>query len=234
MAPRSHPLVTAIRAGLSAAADPARAKGAQAYMKSAMPFRGVPGPVQKRLWREVFAAHPLETSAKWQRVVLELWRTAAFREERYAAVGLAQDRRYLSYRTPAIIPMLEEMIVSGAWWDYVDALASHPLGDVLVADPLKVSRVMRRWANDRDMWKRRSAILCQIRRKHETDLTLLYDCIEPNLADREFFIRKAIGWALRSYAWTDPREIRRYVKTNRARLSPLSTREAMKNISRAT
>src|SRR4029079_19388009 len=89
MAPRSHPLVVAIRAGLSAAADPARAKGAQAYMKSTMPFRGVPGPVQKRLWRETFAAHPLETSAKWQRVVLELWRTASFREERYAAVGLA-------------------------------------------------------------------------------------------------------------------------------------------------
>ena len=146
MAPDSHPLVAAIRAGLSAAADPARAKGAQAYMKSEMPFRGVPSPEQKRLWREVFAAHPLETRAKWQRAVLELWRTATFREERYAAVGLAQDRRYLSYRTPAVIPMLEEMIVNGAWWDYVDALASHPLGDVLVADPARVSRLMRRWA----------------------------------------------------------------------------------------
>jgi 3-methyladenine DNA glycosylase AlkD len=229
---RSHPLVTAIRAGLAAAADPSRAKGAQAYMKSTMPFRGVPSPKQKRLWRDVFAAHPLSGSAEWRRVVLELWRPATFREERYAAVGLASDRHYLSYRTPAALPMLEEMIVSGAWWDYVDALASHPLGDVLVADPRKVSRIMRRWAIDRDMWKRRAAILCQIRRKRDTDLTLLYDCIEPNLADREFFIRKAIGWALRSYAWTDPREIRKYVTQNRLRLSPLSTREAMKNISR--
>jgi len=230
MVSRSHPLVTAIRAGLSAAADPARAKGAQAYMKSTMPFRGVPSPVQKRLWREAFAAHPLETSAKWQRVVLDLWRTAAFREERYAAVGLAQDRRYLSYRTPAVIPMLEEMIVSGAWWDYVDALASHPLGDILVADPARVSRLMRRWATDGDMWKRRSAILCQLRRKGDTDLALLYDCIEPNLADREFFIRKAIGWALRQYAWTDPREVQRYVRANRGRLSGLSVREALKNV----
>ena len=230
MAPDSHPLVAAIRAGLSAAADPARAKGAQAYMKSEMPFRGVPSPEQKRLWREVFAAHPLETSAKWQRAVLELWRIATFREERYAAVGLAQDRRYLSYRTPAVIPMLEEMIVNGAWWDYVDALASHPLGDVLVADPARVSRLMRRWAKDGDMWKRRSAILCQLRRKRDTDLALLYDCIEPNLADREFFIRKAIGWALRQYAWTDPREVKRYVKAHRMLLSPLSFREATKNI----
>jgi 3-methyladenine DNA glycosylase AlkD len=225
-----HPAVTAIRAGLAAAADPVRAKGAQAYMKSAMPFYGVPAPAQKRLWREVFTAHPLKTSAEWQRVVLGLWRPASFREERYAAVGLASDRRYLSYRTTGVIPMLEEMIVTGAWWDYVDALAAHPLGDVLVSDPPRVSKVMRRWAKDADMWKRRSAILCQIRRKRETDLALLYDCIEPNLADPQFFIRKAIGWALRSYAWTDPREITKFVKANRTRLSPLSFREATKNI----
>jgi 3-methyladenine DNA glycosylase AlkD len=127
--------------------------------------------------------------------------------------------------------MFEELIVTGAWWDYVDALASHPLGDVLVSNPSKVSRVMRRWSKDADMWKRRSAILCQLRRKRDTDLGLLYDCIEPNLADREFFIRKAIGWALRSYAWTNPAEVKRYVRNNRARLSPLSAREAMKNIS---
>jgi 3-methyladenine DNA glycosylase AlkD len=212
-------------------ADPARAKGARAYMKSDMPFHGVSSPVQRGLWRELFAAHPLTSRADWQRVILELWRPATFREERYAAVGLASDRRYLSYRTPHVIPMLEELIVSGAWWDYVDALASHPLGDVLVSDPPKVSRVMRRWAKAPDMWKRRSAILCQLRRKRDTDLTLLYDCIEPNLADREFFIRKAIGWALRSYAWTDPVEVTRYVKAHRARLSPLSAREAVKNIS---
>lgn len=231
MSARSHPIVTAIRAGLAAAADPVRAKGAQAYMKSEMPFYGVPSERQRRLWRETFAAHPLTTSAQWQRVVLELWRHASFREERYAAVGLVSDKRYLSYRTPAAVPVLEEMIVSGAWWDYVDALASHPLGDVLVADPVRMSRVMRRWAKDENMWKRRAAILCQIRRKRETDLTLLYDCIEPNLADREFFICKAIGWALRSYAWTDPREVKRYVRAHKTRLSPLSVREAMKNIS---
>ena len=199
-------------------------------MKSEMPFYGVPSPVQKRLWRDVFAAHPLATRARWQAAALEMWRKAAFREERYAAVGLVSDRRYLSYRTAAALPMLEEMIVTGAWWDYVDALASHPLGDVLVSDTPRVSRVMRRWAKDRDMWKRRAAILCQLRRKRETDLALLYDCIEPNLTDREFFIRKAIGWALRQYAWTDPQEVKRYVKAHRDGMSGLSVREALKNV----
>jgi len=230
MARQPHPLTTALRRSLAAAADSSRAAGAQAYMKSSMPFRGVPAPIQKRLWRDAFAAHPLTTAAIWERVVLEIWRTAAFREERYAAVGLASDRRYLSYRTRAALPMLEEMIVAGAWWDYVDALATHPLGDILVSNARRVAPLMRRWARDRDMWKRRAAILCQIRRKGETDLALLYDCIEPNVGDRQFFIRKAIGWALRTYAWTDPNEVKRYVKARRDTLSPLSVREALKNL----
>ena len=89
---------------------------------------------------------------------------------------------------------------------------------------------MRRWARDGHMWKRRAAILCQFRFKHDTDLALLYDCLEPNLDDREFFIRKAVGWALRQYAWTDPREVKGYVKDNQARLSSLSVREALKNV----
>jgi 3-methyladenine DNA glycosylase AlkD len=80
------------------------------------------------------------------------------------------------------------------------------------------------------MWKRRAAILCQLGFRRETDLDLLYACIEPSLESKEFFLRKAIGWALRQYAWTDPREVRRYVTANRERLSPLSVREAMKNI----
>jgi 3-methyladenine DNA glycosylase AlkD len=76
----------------------------------------------------------------------------------------------------------------------------------------------------------RTAILSQVRFKADTDLGLLFDCIEPNLADRDFFIRKAIGWALRQHAWTDPTEIRRYVRQNEAQLSGLSKREALKNI----
>jgi 3-methyladenine DNA glycosylase AlkD len=93
-----------------------------------------------------------------------------------------------------------------------------------------MSKLMRRWSRDNDMWKRRAAILCQIRFRRDTDLALLYDCIEPNFAVEQFFVRKAIGWALRQYAWVDPREVKRYVKENRDRLSGLSVREALRNI----
>ena len=194
-------------------------------------------PAQRALWREMFPKHPLSSFDEWQEVVLELWRTASYREERYAAIALADWRPYAGNLTYAAVPMLEEMIVSGAWWDYVDWLATHCLGTVIVheRDARKAARIhalMRRWARDSHLWKRRAAILCQIRFKRNTDLELLYACLEPNLADRDFFIRKAIGWALRSYAWTDPREVRRYVRENGDRLSPLSVREALKNADR--
>jgi 3-methyladenine DNA glycosylase AlkD len=226
----THPLVRAIRRRLAEAADPEKAPQMQAYMKSAMPYRGVSAPVLKQLCRDTFASQPLPTAAEWQRVVLELWRQASFREERYAAVLLTQARAYREFLTLSSIPMLEEMIVTGAWWDFVDTLAGRNLGDLLRANPRKMKPLMRRWARDTDMWKRRSAILCQLGLKRETDLDLLYDCIEPNLPHKDFFIRKAIGWALRQYAWTDPKEVRRYVEANRDRLSPLSVREALKNV----
>ena len=226
----THPLVQTIRQGLAQAADPVRAPQMQAYMKSAMPYRGASAQVIRRLCREAFTAHPLATSEAWRRVVLELWRRAAFREERYGAILLTESSRYKSFLTFQSVPMFEEMIVTGAWWDYVDAIASHSLGAILRAEPRRMKPLMRRWSKDSDMWKRRASILCQLGFKKETDLALLYDCIEPNLPHRDFFIRKAIGWSLRQYAWTDPKEVRRYVKANRDRLSPLSIREALKNI----
>ena len=89
---------------------------------------------------------------------------------------------------------------------------------------------MLRWSRARDMWKRRSAIVCQLGFEEDTDLDLLYACIEPPLDSDEFFLRKAIGWALRQYAWTDPDEIVRYVREHEDRLAGLSRRDALKNV----
>src|SRR5262245_35955897 len=226
----AHRLTQTIRRDLAEAADPVKAPQMQAYMKSAMPYRGVSAPVLKQLCRNVFKAYPLDTAAAWNRVALELWREAKFREERYAAVMLTQARAYREFLTFSSVPMLEEMIVTGAWWDFVDTLAGDNLGEIVRAEPRRMKPLMRRWARDADMWKRRSAILCQLKFKRDTNLDLLYDCIEPNLPHKDFFIRKAIGWALRQYAWTDPKEVQRYVKANKDRLSPLRVREALKNI----
>jgi len=126
--------------------------------------------------------------------------------------------------------MYEEMIRSGAWWDYVDSIASHRLGELLRLYPAEMRTVLRKWAKSDDMWKRRSAILAQLGFKADTDLKLLYDCIHPSIGDKEFFLRKAIGWALRQFAKTDAKEVSRYVAEHEAHLSPLSRREALKNV----
>jgi len=202
----------------------------QAYMKSAMPYHGVPTPLLRRIFKTSFADVQFANAPRWQTQVLDLWRKARFREERYAALHLAGDRRAQAFQTPAAMKMYEEMIVSGAWWDYVDDIASHRVGPILRDHPGSTRRTMLSWSKSADMWKRRTAIICQLGFKQDTDLALLYACIEPSLGSREFFLRKAIGWALRQYAWTDPAEIRRYVGQHRARLSPLSSREALKNI----
>jgi 3-methyladenine DNA glycosylase AlkD len=226
-----HALAKAVRRALQAHADPERAPQMQRYMKSEMPYYGVTAPIQKRLWRELFASHPLESCDDVRTAALDLWRGAHYREERYAAIALTDLRRYERCQTFDALPMYEEMIVTGAWWDYVDTIASHHLGAILRQEPRRMKPLMRRWARSRDsLWIRRAAMLCQLRFKADTDLALLYDCIEPNLAESDFFLRKAIGWALRQYAWTDADEVRRYVAAHRGRLSPLSVREALKNV----
>jgi 3-methyladenine DNA glycosylase AlkD len=145
-----------------------------------------------------------------------------------------EHRIYPEFQTVDEIPLYDQLIVTGAWWDYVDVIASRRIGFLLRRYPRALKPQLRRWSRDGDMWRRRTAILAQLGFKRETDLELLYDCIEPNLEDSQFFIRKAIGWALRQYAWSNPAEVRRYVRAHRDRLSGLSVREALKNIGAGT
>lgn len=189
-------------------------------MKSAMPFLGVRAQALQQVCRQAFAEHGDEG---WQDAVLRLWHEAEFREERYAALRLLRR-----HAREAPLPLVDELVVDGAWWDYVDSLA-RVAGEVLRRDPA-VADEMRAWSRDENLWKRRVSIICQLGFGRETDLALLYDCIEPNLEDRDFFVRKAIGWALREYSKTDPEEVARYVREHAGRLSGLSRREATRHL----
>lgn len=221
-------LGTAVRMALREAAEPAKAATMRAYMKSDMPFLGVQAVRRRAALRRVFAAHPIGTAPEWRRAVLDLWRAAEYREERYAAIELTGYHLYREFQTLYTVPMYEEMIVSGAWWDVVDELATHRIGGLLTAFPDSMRPLMLDWARDGDLWKRRTAILCQNRFKARTDTALLYACIDPSLSDNDFFARKAIGWALREYAKTNPAEVIRYVRTKG--ISGLSRREALRNL----
>ena len=202
----------------------------QAYMKSTMPYYGVSSPQVDVICKKVFAEDSPESCSEWRDSIIELWRGAVRREERYASIRLISVKRHRKCWTPELMPMLEEMIVDGAWWDYVDALA-QVVGELLRSHPKEIRPMMRAWSKDENLWKRRVSIICQNSFKRDTDLELLYANIKPNLQDRDFFIRKAIGWSLRAYAWTNPSEVARYVREHEAQLSGLSRREALKNIS---
>src|SRR5271156_3774773 len=208
-------LLPRLRKALQQAGDPNRAPVMRAYMKSAMPYHGVATPLLRQVCKVTFADVEFATASHWQAQVLDLWRDASFREERYAALYLAGDKRSRPFQTLSAMKMYEEMIVTGAWWDYVDDIASHRVGPILRNHPAAMRRKMLSWSKAKNLWKRRTAIICQLGFKAETDLELLYACIEPSLASREFFLQKAIGWALRQYAWTDAVEIRKYVRLNR-------------------
>jgi 3-methyladenine DNA glycosylase AlkD len=222
------------RRRIAEAADPERAPRMQAYMKSAMPFRGVSSVPLQRICREVFGEHRLADRAAWEAAVRELWDHAGYREERYAALALAGHRHYRAYQDPQTLDLYRHLVVTGAWWDFVDVIAAHRVGDVLRAHPDAVAPVMRAWAVDEDLWVRRTAILCQLASKTATDPELLRFVLERNLEDSphgtEFFVRKAVGWALREYAKTDAGWVRSFVTTYDGRLSGLSRREALKNL----
>jgi 3-methyladenine DNA glycosylase AlkD len=222
-------LLKSLRKKLDAAADAERAKAMQAYMKSAMPFHGVPAPQVRALCKETFAPLAFESREDWERAVTEIWDGAKFREERYAALALTGIRQARPFQAPDAMPLYEKLVIEGAWWDLVDEIATNRVGPILRAHPKPTRALMLRWSKDENMWKARTAILSQCRSRDETDLDLLYACIEPSLESKEFFLRKAIGWALREYARVDMDEVKRYVKKNEARLSGLSKREALKH-----
>ena len=222
-------LIEEVTARLAAEGDPERAESQQRYMKSSMPYLGVTLPRTTAIAKEVFAAHPLASYEEWRDTVLALFRGATHRELWYVAEELAEWRAYREYASRLeSLSIYEAIITEGAWWDIVDGTAAYLVGGLFASDAEWMTARMREWSVDPHLWKRRTAILCQMRRKADTDLGLLYDCIEANAGDKDFFIRKAIGWALREHSKTDPHEVIRYVEAHRDILSPLSKREALK------
>src|SRR5688500_15571431 len=140
-------LQTRLIRALRQVAEPARAAGAQAYMKSSMPFLGVAATPLRKVCRKLFAEEAFSTAADWRRAVLSLWREATYREERYAAIERTGVKLYRQWQDLGTLPMYEEMIVTGAWWDYVDAIAIHRIGEYLLRDyPSRMNRTMRRWS----------------------------------------------------------------------------------------
>ncbi|WP_218579665.1 DNA alkylation repair protein [Phytohabitans houttuyneae] len=222
------PLATEVLGRLTrvygAARDPERARAMAAYMRDLFPFLGVQSPAQRVLSREVLAGLPRPTEDDLRDVAEACWALPE-REYQYFACGLL--RRHARVCSAGFLETARFLVVTKPWWDTVDALAAHLVG-TLVSEHPELASTMDEWAVDRDMWLVRTAILHQLRYKERTDTGRLFGYCTRQAGHTDFFVRKAIGWALREYAKTDPAAVRAFVSAHR--LAPLSAREALKNL----
>jgi len=209
---------------LAAVTDAERAKAMAAYMRHQFPFLGVPSPKLKLALR---AAQPGRLDqAELTTISRKLWQMPE-REYQYAACALLS--RFVKGCGPDFIDTAQYFIVTKSWWDTVDTLASHTVGPLVHKHPQLVT-TMDEWIKSENIWLARTAILYQLGYKEATDVDRLFRYSLMKADHPDFFMRKAIGWALRQYAWFAPETVRAFVLTHEAKFSNLTRREAMKNL----
>ncbi len=222
-----HQLVDFAQRELARRADPAKAGPMAAYMKTDMPFYGVQKAGRSEILRAVKRVFVPGDAGEYRAMVTSLW-VLPHREEKYLAIDIAAT--FSEFITLGQVPLYEQLVVEGAWWDFVDSVASDLVGAVALSESDEKRPVLDGWIDDDDMWLRRTAILSQLRHKEATDAELLFGFCLRRAHETEFFIRKAIGWALRQYARTDPDAVSEFLVANKEQLSGLSFREAAKHL----
>jgi 3-methyladenine DNA glycosylase AlkD len=206
--------------------DPERAAAMRAYMRDQFPYAGLPAPALRAVEREVFAGLPSPSVSDLREISLACWS----RDEReYQYVASDYLRQHVRAADAPFIEVTRTLITTRPWWDTIDALATRFVGDLVRLHPSLVD-TMDAWSVESDMWLVRTAILHQLHYGTATDTTRLFEYCSRQASHTDFFVRKAIGWALRHYARTDPDAVRRFVTANATRLSPLSVREATKHL----
>jgi 3-methyladenine DNA glycosylase AlkD len=217
-------LVDRLRERLAIVADPGRAEAMAAYMRHQFPFLGVPSPQLKLALRAVQPGRLGQ--AELTTVSRRLWQLPE-REYQYAACALLS--RFAKGCGPDFLEVAHDLIVTRSWWDTVDPLASHTVG-TLVRQHSQLVTTMDEWVRSENIWLARTAILYQLRYKEATDADRLFRYALIKADHPDFFMRKAIGWALRQYAWVAPEAVRAFVQAHEAKFSGLTKRQALKNL----
>ena len=208
------------------ARNPDRAQAMASYMRGHFPFLGIPAPRQRLLARNAVSTLPRPTEDDLTSVGDACWRLPE-REYQYFACGYL--RRYVRICSAGFLDTAQRLIITKSWWDTVDSLSAHVVGPLVARHPVLVDR-MEAWILHSNPWLVRSALLHQLHQREATDPERLFRYCTDHAANPDFFVRKAIGWALREYAKTNPAAVRRYVAAHRGRMAPLSVREALRNL----
>lgn len=219
-----HPYVASLKTLLEQSADPAQAAPMKKYMRDQFEYLGIKSPQLKTLFRQAIQEKGVPSLEELDQVVREFWGLPQ-REYQYLAISLLE--RLEKKLPPNAIKTLEYIVVHKSWWDTVDNI-SHVVGVHFKRYPEVREKYLPKWRASNNIWLRRTAILFQLDYKEETNFDLLQEIIQENLGSTEFFINKAIGWALRQYARVDPNAVKKFVKSTP--LHTLSQREAMKHL----
>ncbi|EIJ83943.1 hypothetical protein MGA3_01585 [Bacillus methanolicus MGA3] len=197
------------------------------YMKGHFPFLGIKKPERTKIEKEFFKKTGILNEPFDPEFVKELWKLP---EREYQYTALTYIEKSLKKLSKEHLNLMEFLITEKSWWDTVDMLAQKAVGKIAADYPVIISETIEKWAGSHHLWLKRTAILFQLKYKEKTNEELLYRYIKMNADSKEFFIQKAIGWALREYSKTNPDSVRHFIENNR--LAPLSVREGSKYLYR--
>ena len=197
------------------------------YMRNHFSFFGIKTEERRVIFKDIWKENQVEVKKNPREIALKLF-SKTERELQYCAIEIIIKQLKGKYKKDDI-KLIEKLLITNSWWDSVDTIAKNILGKYLIEYPLETEKVIQRFSNSENMWLNRSAILFQLGYKQKTNFEILKSECEKHKNSNEFFIQKAIGWALREYGKTNPEAVRNFVANGN--LKPLSTKEALKNIS---
>ena len=207
-------------------ANPANSKPMEAYMKGHFTYYGIKTDLRRKLFKATWDRHKTEVAENPREIALELYEKTE-REYHYCSIEILIKELKKKFKKEDI-KLIEKLIITHSWWDSVDVIAKYLLGEYLKQYPKEISNIIGQFSNSENMWLNRSAILFQLGYKKDTNREILFSESLKHSESKEFFIQKAIGWALREYGKSNPEAVKNFVAT--AGLKPLSTREALKNL----
>lgn len=195
-----------------------------AYMRHQFEFYGYQSVARKKVYHRQLIQEKKNQQIDWH-LLEQAWADTHREMQYFVCDYLNRMSKYLQFSD---MHRIEKYVRSKQWWDTIDSLIK-PIGRLGLRDE-RVDQLMLKWSLDRDKWVRRVAIEHQLLRKDKMNINLLAEIIENNLDNSEFFINKAIGWALRDYSKTNPVWVKRFIDNHHSAMAPLSIREGSKYI----